>query len=130
MNRDLALLLGRILLVAIFPIAAYLKFKGWPGFATGTLAKAGLPNPRVLGMAVIAAELVLPALIILGLFTRIAALAMIGFVIVATYIGHPIWHDSSTAQIYNFMKNLAMIGGFLILAAFGSGRFALRPSRA
>jgi putative oxidoreductase len=128
MNRDLALLACRVLLVAIFPVAAWLKIKGWPGFATGTLTKAGLPNARMLGMLVIAAELALPALVALGLFTRMAAVALIAFVAAATYIGHPIWHDASSAQIYNFMKNLGLIGGLLAILAFGSGRYALRPS--
>ena len=40
--KDLSLLVGRILLVAIFPVSAYYKIIGWPGIV-GTVEKAGLP---------------------------------------------------------------------------------------
>ena len=131
MNRDLALLVGRILLVAIFPISGYYKIVQWPGI-TRTLAQAGLPYSYYLGMAGTAAEFVLPLLIVLGLFTRWAAAGLILYIMVATYIGHPIWRVSPEAffgQLMNFMKNLGLIGGFLMLMAFGPGRHAVQLSR-
>jgi putative oxidoreductase len=128
---DLALLVFRILLVAIFPISAYYKILLWPGIV-GVVEKAGLPYAYHLSLAGTAAELILPALVILGLWTRWAALGLIVYVIAATYIGHPLWQVASEAyfnQLMSFLKNLSMIGGLLALTALGPGGYALQPSQ-
>jgi putative oxidoreductase len=130
--KDLSLLVGRILLVAIFPVSAYYKIIGWPGIV-GVVEKAGLPYAMPLGAVGTAAELLLPILVILGLFTRWAALGLILYVCAATYIGHPVlWRmapDAFFGQLMGQMKNLAMIGGLLVLMAAGPGRLAVQPSR-
>jgi putative oxidoreductase len=128
--KDLSLLVFRILLVAIFPISAYYKYMQWPGI-TKAVANAGLPYPEYLGMAGTAVEFVLPFLVLLGLFTRWAALGLIVYVFAATYIGHPIWKvapDAFFSNLMSFMKNAGMIGGLLVLMAFGPGRLAVQPS--
>jgi putative oxidoreductase len=130
--KDLTLLLGRIFLVAIFPISAYYKIIGWPGI-TRAVTNAGLPYPEYLGMVGTAAEMLLPILVIFGLFTRWAAFGLILYVLAATYIGHPVvWRvppDAFFRELMGVMKNLAMIGGLLLLIGAGPGRFALQPSR-
>ena len=129
--KDLTLLLGRIFLVAIFPISAYYKIIGWPEI-TRRVANAGLPYPEYLSMVGTAAEMLLPFFVILGLFTRWAAFGLIIYVIAATYIGHPIWKvapDAYFSQLMSFMKNLGMIGGLLMLIGVGPGHFALQPPR-
>ena len=117
--KDLSLLVGRILLVAVFPVSAYYKIIGWPGIV-GTVEKAGLPYAMPLGA-------------IVGLFTRWAALGLIVYVIAATYIGHPVlWRmapDAFFGQLMSQMKNLAMIGGLLLIVGTGPGRLAIQPSR-
>jgi putative oxidoreductase len=53
---------------------------------------------------------------------------MILFVIVATGISHRFWEYAEAArraQESQFFKNLAIIGGFLLLYAGGSGRFSV-----
>jgi putative oxidoreductase len=87
--KDLSLLVGRILLVAVFPVSAYYKIIGWPGIVS-TVEKSGLPYALPLGAIGTAAEMLLPILVIVGLFTRWAALGLIVYVIAATYIGHPV----------------------------------------
>jgi putative oxidoreductase len=129
--KDLALLVFRILLVAIFPISAYYKVIQWPGIAN-VVEKTGIPYAYQLAMLGTAAELILPFLIIFGIATRWAALGLILYVLAATYIGHPIWRvapDVFFGQLMSFMKNLGMIGGLLLLVVFGPGRLALQPSR-
>ena len=130
--KDLTLLLGRIFLVAIFPISAYYKIIGWPGI-TKAVERAALPYPEYLGMVGTAAEMLLPILVILGLFTRWAAFGLILYVLAATYIGHPVvWRvppDAFFRELMGVMKNLAMIGGLLLVIGAGPGRFALQPSR-
>src|SRR5437667_8782582 len=67
-------------------------------------------------------------MIVTGLRTREASLLMILFVIVATGISHRYWEFAEAArrlQESQFLKNLSIIGGFLLLFATGSGRFGL-----
>jgi putative oxidoreductase len=130
--KDLSLLLGRIFLVAIFPISAYYKIIQWPAI-TRPVAAIGLPYPEYVAMVGTAVEMLFPILIILGLFTRWAAFGLILYVIAATYIGHPVlWRmapDAFFGQLMSQMKNLAMIGGLLLLMGAGPGRIAVQPSR-
>jgi putative oxidoreductase len=128
-NPDLALLVGRILLVAIFPISAYYKLTGWPG-VVNTLTQAGLPLPTVGGYGAIAVEFLLPALVVLGIATRWALLGLILFTLATMFISHRFWEfapPQQFGQMMQFMKNLAMIGGMAVVAALGPGRYALRP---
>lgn len=84
----------------------------------------------MLGTAV---EMGLPILVIIGLFTRWAAFGLILYVIAATYIGHPVlWKmppEGFFRELMGQMKNLAMIGGLIMLVGTGPGRLALRPHR-
>jgi len=127
-NLDAALLVARVLLVAIFPVAAYYKIAGWPAFV-GTVAQTGMPLPNVLAPLVVAIEVVLPALVVLGLWARPALLALAAFTAFAAVTGHPFWRFEGAAQFgqaMNFFKNVAMVGGMLAVAAVGPGRHVLR----
>lgn len=128
-NFDLVLLISRIALVVLFPISAYFKIMQWPGIV-GMLTTQGAPLPMVGGMLAIAAETIFPLLIVIGLQTRLAAFGMILYTLGTSAIGHRFWEFTGGAQvgqIFSFFKNLAMCGGFLILAWTGPGRFAVQP---
>ena len=67
-------------------------------------------------------------IVLLGRVALGASLLMVLFVIVATGISHRYWEFADAArrlQESQFFKNLSIIGGFLLLFATGSGRFAL-----
>jgi putative oxidoreductase len=128
MTKDLTLLVFRISLVAIFPVSAYYKIIQWPGIAA-VVERAGIPYAYQLSMIGTLGELLLPFLVILGIWTRWAALGLIVYVIAATYIGHPVWRvppESFFPQLMSFMKNVGMIGSLLVLVVFGPGRLALQ----
>jgi putative oxidoreductase len=128
MTKDLTLLVYRILLVAIFPVSAYYKITEWPAIAV-MVARAGIPYPYQLSMIGTFAELILPFLVILGIWTRQAVFGLLVYLIAATYIGHPVWRVAPEAffsQLMSFMKNLSMGAGLLLLLVFGPGRFALQ----
>src|SRR4051794_12964594 len=51
-----------------------------------------------------------------GVQQRVAALALVVFLVPATLIAHPFWLDHTATrplQLIQFMKNLAMVGGLL-----------------
>ena len=119
--------LGRAAIAAIFLVSGFGKLMG-PAALAGQLAAKGLPAPQILAYATIAAELGLGALVAIGWQTRIAAAGLVGFTLAATYFFHNFWDMSGAAAQGNrihAMKNLAICGGLLMLAAAGPGRFSV-----
>jgi putative oxidoreductase len=57
----------------------------------------------------------------LGIYPRLAAVAIMAFLLPATLTAHAFWQVSGTAafglQLLNFFKNTAMMGGLLFIAA-------------
>jgi len=68
-----------------------------------------------------ALELVAGFALVLGVFPRLAALALLSFLIPATLISHSFWLSAGTpafmAQLINFSKNVAICGGLLFVGA-------------
>lgn len=127
MNKDLAVLVGRILLAVMFVISGYGKLTGFDG-AVGYISSKGLPMPQVLAAIAILIELGGGLAIIIGWKTRWAALAFVVFLIVITPIFHNYWAvaaDQMMGQQINFMKNVAVLGGMLLLFGFGPGRYSV-----
>ena len=57
-----------------------------------------------------------------GIFQRVAAVALIAFLVAATFVGHAFWLAAAgtpvfVGQLINFLKNLAMMGGLLFVAS-------------
>jgi putative oxidoreductase len=56
-----------------------------------------------------------------GIYPRLAALALLVFLIPATLLAHAFWQAPGTAsftpQLLNFLKNTAMAGGLLFIGA-------------
>src|SRR5208283_2367946 len=127
MNKDLAVLVGRVLLAAMFIISGYGKLTGFDGTA-GYIGSKGLPMPQILAAVAILIELGGGLAIVMGWKTRWAALAFVVFLLVITPIFHNYWAaaaDQMMGQKINFMKNVSILGGMLILFAFGPGRYSV-----
>jgi putative oxidoreductase len=108
------------------------KIGGFGGFA-GNLASQGLPAPPLAALVAVVLETSGAALVILGLLTRPAAAGLILFTIAATLIAHDFWTlagPERRMQQIQFMKNLGLIGGFLLLIGSSPGRFSLDTARA
>ncbi len=120
-------LIGRILLAALFVPAGFSKIAGFEGTA-GYIASVGLPLPQ-LGVAIaIVVELGLGLLLLAGWRTRLSALVIAVFTVVAGVFFHNFWAapaDQLMMQQINFFKNLAIAGGLLFIAAYGPGAWSL-----
>jgi putative oxidoreductase len=125
--QDLTALVGRILLVGLFLLGGWGKVNGLDGTAN-YIASKGLPMPQVLAMASAAVELIGAILIVIGFKTRLAALALAAFTLAASVIFHNYWAVPEAArsmQYLLFTKNIGILGGLLVLAAFGPGRYSV-----
>jgi putative oxidoreductase len=120
-------LIGRLLFALIFVPAGWSKIAGFTGVA-GYIASKGVPLPEVCAALAIAAELGLGLLVLVGWQTRWAALGLAIFVAVITPIFHNFWAMPEAQQMMQqqaFFKNLAIVGGLLVLSAFGPGAFSI-----
>ena len=126
-RKDLAALVGRVLLAWIFMWAGYGKVMGYDGTA-GYMASAGLPMVGVLLPLTILLELGGGIALIIGWKARWVALALAVFTLLASLMFHNFWAMQPEAVMTNtllFYKNVAIIGGLLMVFAFGPGRFSV-----
>lgn len=125
-------LIGRLLLAALFLPAGLSKIGGFEG-TVGYIAAAGLPMPQLAAVVAIVVEIVAPLALIVGWGTRWAALALALFTLVASFGFHNFWAmpaEQAMVQQQMFFKNIAVVGGLLVLAAFGAGALSMDARRA
>lgn len=122
--HDLTTLVSRVLISSLFILFGFEKITGYADSAA-YMAAYGLPS-FLLPFAILA-EFGGGLAILFGFMTRWAALALAGFCIVTALIFHTAWSgDGGQAQLINFMKNIALSGGLLLLALNGSGKYAVK----
>ena len=111
---------GRVLIAAIFLLSGFSKISGYEA-TQGYMDAMGVPGGLL--PVVIAFEIGAAIAIIVGFKTRIAAFLLAGFSIVSAVIFHGDLGDQT--QFIQFMKNVAIAGGFLFLVANGAGALAI-----
>ncbi len=131
----LMILISRILMAAVFVVYGLLKFQNVNSIVDnpGTkrfmdLVAGGAAAPTWLGYLIAALELFGGIAIIVGFKTRWVAWILVIWTIIATYFGHPFWTMEGAARganMANFYKNLAIIGGYMLLALTGSGSYGV-----
>jgi len=117
-------LAARVALAALFIIAGFAKIGGYEGTA-GYMQSMGVPG--VLLPLVIALELVGGLAIVVGYRTRLVAFLLAGFSVLSGLLFHSPLDPNEQTQ---FLKNLAIGGGFLLLVVHGAGRYSLDARRA
>jgi putative oxidoreductase len=133
MKTAILALLGRTLLSVIFVTSAYSKIFGWES-NVAYVATKHITNPLLVslmlgGAAVI--ELGGAICLLSGFQARIASFVMALYLVGVNVIFHNFWAlsgNSAGINLTHFEMNLAIIGGLLIIAAFGPGKFALWTS--
>jgi putative oxidoreductase len=122
---------ARIFLAVLFVVSGWMKLNGFEG-TVGYVASNGLPVPQLFAALTILVELGGGILLILGLFSRLAAFIMAGFTLLTIVIVHHFWTMADAEMQMNqlmAMKNLAIAGGLLMVTAFGPGAWAVGPGR-
>jgi putative oxidoreductase len=117
---NLAGLAGRVLLAVLFLFSGLGKLGAYSATAA-YMSSAGVP--AALLPVVIATELGGGLAVVLGWNTRIVALLLAGFSLVAAIAFHRNFADPM--QMANFLKNVSIAGGFLLLVANGPGPISI-----
>jgi putative oxidoreductase len=137
--QHVATLAGRILLSAIFLTSGVNHILHW-GDTIGFMDSKGIPMPHVLLPAAIVCLLLGGLSVLIGLRARLGAALLILFLVPVTLLFHNFWTvdpgavaeygdtvqiNLQLAEMGNFMKNLGLLGGLLMVLAFGAGGFSV-----
>jgi putative oxidoreductase len=123
----LAPLVARLLLVAEFLVAVNGKISGWDSQASYMASHGMHFIPPLLGAA-LAVELLGSICLITGFQARTVAAIMFVYLGTVSVRLHDFWNQTGNAAGANqtqFFKNLGMMGGLLMIAAFGPGLWAI-----
>ena len=130
-----AYMLGRICIPIVFIVAGVQKLLNVAQVARDLAATniplpdeisaylGGMPKYQALGYLVGAVELICGLMVLLGLKARWGALVLVAFTVVATVFFHNFWDMTGDARVQNqvhALKNLAILGGLLLVVAGGS----------
>jgi len=127
---DAAALVGRILLAVLFLKSGWGKIGGFEQTAA-MMASKGVPLPNIALIITILLELGGGILLVIGYKARWAALGLALWLIPVTLTFHNFWAvpaDQVMAQSTNFYKNVSILGGMLMVFAFGPGRYSMERS--
>ena len=111
--------IGRVLLSLVFIISGIGILTNVAGTAA-FYASVGIPAAAIVAILIIILKIGGGLLVATGIHAREGAWALIIFVILATLIAH-----TSAGEMLNALKNLAIIGGLLMVAAHGAGPLSL-----
>jgi putative oxidoreductase len=124
--------IGRVLFVLLFLPAGIGKITGFAG-TVGYINSVGLPVPELATLVALLIEILGSLCLLAGFQTRIASAVLAVFTLVASFFFHNYWaapaDQAFVAQLL-FFKNIAVVGGLLILAAKGAGDWSLDAKKA
>ena len=120
-DRGLAFV-ARALMALIFLIAGVRKVLAF-GMTVGYFGKLGIPMPELVVAGSIVIEVGGAILLAIGYRQTIVAAVLAAFTLGAALIAHQFWAVSDpqaySGQLNNFLKNIAMVGGFLMIIVDG-----------
>jgi len=123
---------GRILLSQIFLVSGVIKLLNWSEVASMMQAH-GLLFPTFFLVVVVIIELLGGLSILLGFQARMGALVLFLYLIPVTITFHNFWAAADAMeqqnQMQHFLKNLALMGGLLLVAGLGPGAISLDASQ-
>lgn len=124
-------LLGRILMTYIFATSGLAKILDWSGNVQ-YMSTRHLPGiPLLLAIALVI-EVAGSICLITGLYARASAFIMFLYLTAVTVLFHNYWAIPGMPgmiQETHFRKNLAIMGGLLMIAAQGPGKWSLDFAR-
>jgi putative oxidoreductase len=123
-------LLARVGLGSLFVLFGIRSIMGFAG-SVGYFTKLGFPAPEAMVVLAIIIQVVAGLALIIGWQTRWAAWLLVLYVLIAAFMAHRYWEYDAAQyanQMQHFFKNMAIVGGLLMLAAFGPGSMSVDKS--
>ena len=117
---------ARVLLAALFLVSGFGKLAA-PAATKAYILSAGMPFPDLAYLLALAVEIGLAMALLLGYRTRVVAALMAVFTVATAFAFHSPFADPN--QMTAFLKNLAITGGLLQVAAYGAGNISLHARR-
>jgi len=111
---------GRVLIALLFLVSGFNKLPHW-GETAGYMASMGMNAVPLWLFLATAIEIVGGAALAFGVYYRTFAVLLALYLVPVTFIFHGFWRFEgmeAMIQSSNFLKNLAIIGGLLLVAAF------------
>jgi len=121
-------LVGRILLAVLFVQGGYNKLFGGTAGTVATMASHGIPFPDILVWGAILVELGIGLCLMAGLLARWAALVLAAYTLTLGLIFHAYWLAPAAEARFEhiiFFNHISIIGGMLVVVAFGAGCYSL-----
>lgn len=122
-------LIGRILLASVFLQTALVNKIPKFDQVVQQMAQEGVPMPSVMLLGAVVFLLAGSLSLIVGFQARTGAVLLLIFTIAGTWFFHDFWTCTDPAlmqeHLKEFMKNLSISGGLLLILANGPGAFSL-----
>ena len=119
--------IGRLLVVSLFLPAGIAKIAGFEG-TVGYFTSLGMATPTLAVVVSIVVEVLGGLGLLFGYQTRVVAIILAIFTLAASITGHAYWAvpaDQAFVVQLLFFKNIAVIGGLLVIASAGAGKFSI-----
>jgi putative oxidoreductase len=129
--NDELILAARLLLAALFLIFGWRKLTDFSG-TVSQMVQLGVPVPVLAAAIATFMELPVAFAVAVGAFTRLSAALMFFYTLGTALIGHRYWTMTGKDRVDNmdgFLKNLAIMGGFLLLSMTGAGQYSIDALR-
>ncbi len=127
--KDLIDLIGRILIAFIFLFEAYDSIAFFKATKAKMLTYGLTWNPEMLLVGGIFLLILGGTLVLIGYRSGFGSILLLLYWLPLTFILHSWWNDPvaiQRAESMEFMKNIAIAGGLLMIIVNGSGRYSVR----
>jgi putative oxidoreductase len=125
-RKNEVILMARILMMILFVIFGWAKLTGFSG-TVAYMASTGAPVPMLSAIIAVIMEFAVGIALVVGFYTRPLAVILGLYTLGTAIIGHHFWNMTGTEQhanMINFYKNISIIGGLLLLAVTGPGKYS------
>jgi putative oxidoreductase len=131
--ENFCLLLGRLLMGTYFILPGLMKISNYQGTTDAMLANS-VPATAILLPITIVIQIVAGLAIIVGFKGKLAAFILAGLTLVISIYMHNFWGMAEDMErgheMQNFIKNMAIMAGLLMLSGHGTGWLSLDNRKA
>ena len=131
--ENICLLLGRLLMGSYFILPGLMKISNYQGTTDSMLAHS-VPATAILLPVTIVLQILLGLAIIIGFKGKLAAFILAGLTLVISIYMHDFWSMAESLErgheMQNFIKNMAIMAGLLMVSCLGTGRLSLDNRKA